>query len=60
MPSKSDRFHQIDTFDPYYETAMTGVAGRLQTLSMSGSFEEAVGPEEADELSQFTELIRFS
>ncbi len=60
MPRKSDRFHQIDTFDPYYETAMTGVAGHLQTLSMSRTFEEAVGPEEADELSQFAELIRFS
>ena len=59
MPSKSSRFHQIDTFDPYYKTAMTGVAGHLQTLSMSKTFEEAVGAEEADELSQFAELIRF-
>ncbi len=60
MPSKSSRFHEIDTFDPYYETAMAGVAGHLQTLSMSRTFEDAVGQEEADELSQFAELLRFS
>lgn len=60
MPSISSRFNEIDTFDAYYETAMSGVAGQLQTLSMSRSFEDAVGVEEAEELSQFVELIRFS
>ena len=63
MPSEREmekRFQEIDRRDPYYRTAIVGITGRLAGLSMSKSFAEAVGDDEAEELSKLVENMRLS
>ncbi len=63
MPSEKEmekRFREIDETDPYYRTAIVGITGTLASLSMSDSFSEAAGDDEAEELSKLVENMRLS
>ncbi len=54
------RFRKLDNYDPYYRTAVSGVAAQLHTLAMSDRFADEVGADEADELNDLADNIRLS